>query len=329
MHDRAEAIAFAIGLAHRGDMVITCGKAHEILHVLRHRRDALGRVRGCEGRPGAAWSVMSTRQQQREQLRQQQPKSGPPTCLIMLLGLLALLICAVAAGFLIVPMLRNANINLPFLRADATQTPSATQPVVGAKLVVHVIDVGQGDSILLLGPGGSTMLIDGGEKNSGSLTYLKAHNIERINMMVATHTDADHIGGLVDILAALPVDEVVATGATANTKTYEQLLDGIATSKAKYTEVHRGDKLALDGMSFLVLNPGVDDKIKDANDSSIVLRTEYGPTSFMFNRRRRKAGREQDHRVGAAHAGDHTQGGAPRQQYLSPRPHSCRPSSRR
>jgi competence protein ComEC len=225
---------------------------------------------------------MSTRQQQREQLRQQQPKSGPSTCLIMLLGLLALLICAVAAGFLIVPMLRNATINLPFLSASATQTPAPTQPVAGAKFVVQVIDVGQGDSILLLGPGGSTMLIDGGEKNSGSLTYLKAHNIERINMMVATHTDADHIGGLVDILNALPVDEVVATGATANTRTYEQFLDGIATAKAKYTEVHRGDKLALDGMSFLVLNPGVDDKIKDANDSSIVLRTEYGPTSFMF-----------------------------------------------
>ncbi len=225
---------------------------------------------------------MSTGQQQREQLRQQQPKSGPPTCLIMLLGLLALLICAVAAGFLIVPMLRNANINLPFLSAGATQTPAPTQPVVGAKFVVHVIDVGQGDSILLLGPGGSTMLIDGGEKNSGSLAYLKAHNISRINVMVATHTDADHIGGLVDILAALPVDEVVATGATANTKTYEQLLDGIAKSKAKYTEVHRGDKLALDGMSFLVLNPGVDDKIKDANDSSIVLRTDYGPTGFIF-----------------------------------------------
>jgi beta-lactamase superfamily II metal-dependent hydrolase len=224
---------------------------------------------------------VSTRQQQREQFRRQQPKSGPPAWLIVLFGLLALLICAVAAAFLIIPMLRGAQIDLPNL-ASATQTPAPTQPLPGGKFVMHVIDVGQGDSILLIGPGGSTMLIDGGEKNSGSLAYLKANGISRINKMVETHTDADHIGGLVDVLNALPVDEVIATGATANTKTYEQLLDGIAKSKAKYTEVHRGDKIALDGMSFLVLNPGVNDKIKDANDSSIVLRTEYGPTSFML-----------------------------------------------
>jgi competence protein ComEC len=59
--------------------------------------------------------------------------------------------------------------------------------------------------------------------------------------MVATHPDADHIGGLVDVLNALPVDEVVTSGYAGNTKTYEQLLYGIAKVKAKYTEVHRGD----------------------------------------------------------------------------------------
>ena len=66
VHDRAEAIAFAIGLAQPGDMVITCGKAHEILDVLRHRRDPLGRVRGGQGRVGEARSVMSTSQQLRQ-----------------------------------------------------------------------------------------------------------------------------------------------------------------------------------------------------------------------------------------------------------------------
>jgi competence protein ComEC len=195
---------------------------------------------------------------------------------------LLLLIC-VAAGFLIVPMLKNVQIDLPIL-TSATQTtaPAPTQAVAGGTLTVHVIDVGQGDSILLVGPGGSTMLIDGGEKNSGSLAYLRAHDINRINIMVATHPDADHIGGLVDVLNALPVDEVVTSGYAGNTKTYEQLLDGIAKVKAKYTEVHRGDTVSMDGMSFLVLNPGVDDKVKDANDSSVVLRVVYGPTSFMF-----------------------------------------------
>lgn len=222
---------------------------------------------------------MNIRQQQREQQKRQ--SKGPPTCLIVLLGLVALLVCFVAAGFLLLPMLKNAQIDLPGF-ASVTHTPTLTQPVAGGKLVVHVIDVGQGDSILLVGPGGSTMLIDGGQKDSGSLVYLKAHGINRINIMVATHADADHIGGLVDVLNALPVDEVATSGYAGNTRTYEQLLDGIAKAKAKYTEVHLGDKLTMDGMSFLVPNPGVDDKVKDANDSSVVLRVAYGPTSFIF-----------------------------------------------
>jgi competence protein ComEC len=149
-------------------------------------------------------------------------------------------------------------------------------------LQVHFINVGQGDSILILAPGGLVALIDGGYEGMGTVEYLQAHGVKRINLMIATHPHADHIGGLVDVLHAMPVDEVVTNGYVYTTQVYERFLDGIAASKAEYREVHSGDTLQLGGLEFDVLSPGSDKQYSDINQSSIVLRLVYGATSFLF-----------------------------------------------
>ncbi|MDD5370439.1 MAG: MBL fold metallo-hydrolase [Anaerolineaceae bacterium] len=159
----------------------------------------------------------------------------------------------------------------------ATNTPTA---ILG-NLRVHYIDVGQGDSILIVSPDGKTMLIDGGEQGSGALVYLQSLGIDHLDLMVATHPHSDHIGGLVEILRAMPVDEVVTNGQPHTTSIYERFLDAIDTAKAVYIEAQRGDQIALGNLVFEVLSPA---RLSgaDLNDNSLVLRLEYGATSFLF-----------------------------------------------
>lgn len=149
-----------------------------------------------------------------------------------------------------------------------------------ATVQIHVIDVGQGDSILIQGPDGATALIDGGNQGSGALAYLRQHGITRIDTLIATHPHADHIGGLIDVLHALPVGEVVTSGATHTTGVFENFLDAIASARAPYREVRTGDRIALGALELKVLRS--DPRAPDLNDTSIVLRLQHGQVSMLL-----------------------------------------------
>jgi len=141
--------------------------------------------------------------------------------------------------------------------------------------------VGQGDAILIQSPDGKNALIDGGEPNSGTLQYLQIHGIKQLDLMIATHPHSDHIGGLVDILLAIPVNRVVTNGQIYTSPTYEQFIDGIKKAKAIYSEVKQGDKIYFGDLDFYVLSP-VSIQGNDLNENSLVLRLVYGKTSFLF-----------------------------------------------
>ena len=129
------------------------------------------------------------------------------------------------------------------------------------------------------------MLIDGGVAGSPALEYLNSLGVSHVDVMVATHPHADHIGGLVDVLNALQVSEVVTNGEPTTTKIYEQFLDGIAHAKAVYREVKRGDKVALGSLSFEVLSPEGPGG-EDLNEGSLVLRLVFGRVTFLLHGRR-------------------------------------------
>jgi competence protein ComEC len=94
--------------------------------------------------------------------------------------------------------------------------------IAGGEIAVSFIDVGQGDSILLETSNGKTMLVDGGNRYAGDevIAHLNRRGISKINLMVNTHPDADHLGGLIDVLENYPVEMVLDSGKTHTTQTY-------------------------------------------------------------------------------------------------------------
>ena len=170
----------------------------------------------------------------------------------------------------------------PTPEATATSIPVTAAPADPAgPLVVSFIDVGQGDSILVEAPDGKTALIDGGSAGSGALAFLQDQGIKSIDIMIATHPDEDHIGGLVEVLNAMPVKEVITNGQSDTTTTYQHLLDALDNAGADLLEAARGDTIPLGSLTFSVLSPAAI-SAEDQNANSLVLRMAYEKTTFML-----------------------------------------------
>jgi beta-lactamase superfamily II metal-dependent hydrolase len=146
-------------------------------------------------------------------------------------------------------------------------------------LTVHFIDVGQGDSILL-DFGYIEVLIDGGEKSPGVVSYIDDHVDGLLEVMVATHPHADHIGGLIAVLAAFEVDEIWLNGDTSTSKTYSQFMSAVNSEGAKVYVAKRGDTIQAGNLTFNVLHPV--NLSGTINNNSIVLSLGYGQVDFLF-----------------------------------------------
>lgn len=153
------------------------------------------------------------------------------------------------------------------------------------QLYVHFLDVGQGDAIFVETPHGRQLLIDGGP-DSGVLRELSVHMSlfdRTIDVLVGTHPDRDHIGGLTDVLERYAVSAVVRTenkSDTAVSDLYETLL---SVEGAEVVYARRGQSIRLDASTTLhVLFPELDATGMESNASSIVVRLVYGDTSFLL-----------------------------------------------
>jgi competence protein ComEC len=169
----------------------------------------------------------------------------------------------------------------PAINPKAELDNTTADPAEKKKLEVHFIDVGQGDSILVRAPEGLDILIDGGEARSGVVDYLERLGISQLDLVILTHPDSDHLGGVVDILDTLPVTKIVTNGQPHSTPLYEKFLDDIANSAIEYSEVKQGVKLTYNDLILNVLNP-VSIQDDNLNNNSLVIRLEYGSVSFML-----------------------------------------------
>ncbi len=163
-------------------------------------------------------------------------------------------------------------------------TPPVTSTNKG-EMKVHFIDVGQGDSTLIQSHDGKNILVDGGPRSAGNtvVAYLKALGIKKLDYVVATHPDADHVGGLIAVLNSISVGQFVNSGKSHTTETYAQLLKLVETKSIKYSEPKIGEILIGGWTSdFYLQSLYSDAKASDTNDASIVLKTGYKNVEFLL-----------------------------------------------
>ena len=165
---------------------------------------------------------------------------------------------------------------------ENTQTPA---PENAEELVVHYIDVGQGDAISLEVPDGNNMLIDAGPGSAEDelVAYLDGIGVTEIDYFVLTHPDEDHIGGADLIFAEYTISTVILPDCKKDTKAYENMINGIENEDGcERLEPVMGQTFSMgQGAVITVLGP-ISDRYEDTNDYSVVLRLDYYETSFLF-----------------------------------------------
>jgi competence protein ComEC len=162
-----------------------------------------------------------------------------------------------------------------------TQTVTITS-ASGAQVKVHFIDVGQGDSIYISLPNHNDILIDGGDNSKGPVVvgYLKNQGVDDIELMIATHMHADHIGGLDNVLAAFKVERVVDNGISADTATYRDYLAAVQAEGCPYQKATPGQSWTFGSYTLKVLGPVRDHN--DVNNNSVVCLLDCGDVEFLF-----------------------------------------------
>ncbi|OAI89872.1 competence protein [Exiguobacterium sp. KKBO11] len=162
-----------------------------------------------------------------------------------------------------------------------TRDEEPPAPTTG-QMEVYGFDVGQGDSTFIRTKE-DAILIDGGNNGKGEdvVRYLQGLGVKRLTAVIATHPDADHIGGLDTVLDAFPVDSVYAPRVTHTTETYRDFLLAVKREGVTIKSVKAGLEIPSEAARFTFLAP-LTDGTQDLNSWSAVLRVEHGQDRFLF-----------------------------------------------
>ncbi len=146
--------------------------------------------------------------------------------------------------------------------------------------------MGQGDSILIRTPANKTILIDAGDGDVNVPKLLEGLGVTGLDLVIGTHPHADHIGGMDDVLDALPVKNYLDNGLPHTTKTYDGVMERIEAKEITYKSGLLGMKFNLDDGAVLeVLFPDgvkLKDTRSDLNSNSVVTRLTHGDSCFLF-----------------------------------------------
>ena len=148
-------------------------------------------------------------------------------------------------------------------------------------LTVRFLDVGQGDSILL-SCGEDTMLIDGGPVEEGQflVSRLNRLDVTELTYVVNTHPDEDHCGGLAAVLAKYPAEHVYSSVTEYTTKVFSNVVKYTEEQGRQIEVPQTGTHWSLGSAAVTVIGPV--QEYSDPNNGSLVLRVDYGGTSFLF-----------------------------------------------
>ncbi|MFC6464609.1 ComEC/Rec2 family competence protein [Marinilactibacillus sp. GCM10026970] len=160
------------------------------------------------------------------------------------------------------------------------------EPESSSNGTIRFFDVGQGSSTLYQSEDGTNIVIDTGRYDDSDkriVSYLDKYigTGGKIDLLIFTHNDADHIGNGDLVLEYFQVDEVWMNGVDHTTRVYEKLLDAISESDANYYEPNAGETKDIGPFKIEVLNPQESNRTTDHNEESIMTRTTISGTSIM------------------------------------------------
>jgi len=158
-------------------------------------------------------------------------------------------------------------------------------------LTVHFLDVGQGDAAALRTPAGRWVVVDGGPRTPESdagrrvvIPFLRRRGASRLALVVATHGDADHLGGLPAVVRTFRPDVVLDPGEPLGRPLYLEFLGEVEAAGSRYHPARAGDRIGLDGVTLEVLSP--DSALLalplDVNEHGVVLRVTYGAVRLLL-----------------------------------------------
>ncbi len=153
------------------------------------------------------------------------------------------------------------------------------------ELMVAFLDVGQGDSIYIEAPNGNQVLIDGGtgQQVLRELGRVMPFYDRSLDLVLATHPDQDHVGGLPAVLERMRVDNVITTENTSDTGAYRAFEEVIRKKNPRRILARAGTRIVLDrGVVLEILFPDSNASGWETNTASIVARLTYGEQSFLL-----------------------------------------------
>ena len=161
---------------------------------------------------------------------------------------------------------------------------SSTTVQANTNVTIKFIDVGQGEAILIALPE-KTMLIDAGPTGSAPKIsqVLQELGREKIDYLVATHPDEDHIGGMADVISSTQIGTIYAPNKTNNTATYRKFLTSIQNNNLQITLAEAGKIIdQTNDYKIEILWPTKDADFLDTNDYSIIIKLTIGNKTFLF-----------------------------------------------
>lgn len=160
-------------------------------------------------------------------------------------------------------------------------TPVPANAANPDQMEVHFMDVGQGDATLVT-CGGHAMLIDAGDDTKGTAiqNYLQKQKITKLDYLILTHPDADHIGGAPVIITKFNIGKVFVSNFEKDNKTYQKLIQSLDDKQTKALTPKVNSKYTLGSASFTILAPNK--TYDNPNDASISLLLKNGTRSFLF-----------------------------------------------
>lgn len=179
---------------------------------------------------------------------------------------------------------QQATVQATNVPSQTDSDTSSTTSLANTNVTIKFIDVGQGEAILIALPE-KTMLIDAGPTGSAPKISQVLHELgrEKIDYLVATHPDEDHIGGMADVISSTQIGTIYAPNKTNNTATYRKFLTAIQNNNLQITLAEAGTIIdQTNDYKIEILWPTKDANFPDTNDYSIIIKLTVGNKTFLF-----------------------------------------------